>query len=308
VKAFTCDDFGFLLPQGHRFPLAKYALLRDAVMASGAIRPSDLQVPPLATDEQILRAHDSGYLERIVGGLLTPKQVRRLGLPWSPELVTRARCSAGGTIAACRAALRDGVAVNIGGGTHHASRDQGQGFCVFNDVIMAARAMQAEEWVERVVVVDCDVHQGNGTAALAAGDPTIFAFSIHNEHNFPLHKTASDLDIGLPDGTGDAEYLTALEQGLQEAVQRARADLALYLAGADPYERDLLGRFAITKAGLQRRDEMVLDACERAGLPVAVLMAGGYARDVQEIVAINLQTIRLAAEREARLRAAMRRT
>ena len=300
MKVFTSAQFTFPLPEGHRFPMTKYALLREAVEASGLIAPGDLIVPEPATDEQIERAHDAVYLEKVKDGRLTAKEMRRIGLPWSPELVVRARYSVGGTIAACRAALAEGLAVNLAGGTHHASRDRGQGYCLFNDSAIAVRAMQAEGRVERAVVLDCDVHQGNGTAAIARDDPTIFTFSIHNENNFPLHKEPSDLDIGLEDGTGDEEYLAALEGGVQEALARAGAELAIYLAGADPHEGDLLGRLALTKEGLARRDRMVLEMCRQAGLPVAVVLAGGYGRRVEDTVDIHLQTVRIAAELAAR--------
>jgi acetoin utilization deacetylase AcuC-like enzyme len=294
MKGFYCDQFGFPIPTGHRFPSQKYALLRKAVVAEGLISPEDLNVPEPATDEQIVRAHDEDYLQRVKMGRLTPKEIRRIGLPWSPELVLRARYSTGGTIAACRAALREGIAVNLAGGTHHAFRDHGQGYCLFNDAIIAARTMQAEGHALRVVVLDCDVHQGNGTAALAANDPSISTFSIHNENNFPLHKEQSDLDIGLQDGTGDAEYLSALDRGVRRALECADADLAIYLAGADPHEGDLLGRMAMTKSGLARRDHMVLEMCRAAGLPVATVMAGGYGRHVQDTVEIHVATVRAA--------------
>jgi acetoin utilization deacetylase AcuC-like enzyme len=304
MRAFYCDHLSFPLPAGHRFPLAKYPLLREALLISGVVLPANLLVPPPVTDEQLLHVHNRQYVHRLQNGQLTAGELRRIGLPWSRDLVQRARCAAGGTVAACRAALQDGIAVNLGGGTHHAFHDHGQGFCLFNDIVIAARTMQAEGRVQRVVVLDCDVHQGNGTAALAAGDPTIFTFSIHNEDNFPLRKEHSDLDIGLGDGTGDEAYLQALEQGLQQALRRAGADLAIYLAGADPYVGDLLGRFALSKDGLAQRDRTVLRHCQASGLPVAVLMAGGYARDMQDIVDINLQTARIAAEAEASLGAA----
>jgi acetoin utilization deacetylase AcuC-like enzyme len=266
------------------------------VEAAGIVALEDLVVPEAASDEEILHAHDAAYLDRVTRGELTSLEIRRIGLPWSPELVERARRAAGGTIAACRAALQDGIAASLSGGTHHAFRDHGQGYCVFNDVVIAARAMQAEGRAERVVFVDCDVHQGNGTAALAAGDPSLFTFSIHNEHNFPLHKERSDLDIGLADGVGDQEYLAALEGGLRQASVHAHADLALYLAGADPFVGDRLGRLALTKEGLARRDRLVLAMCRGACLPVAVVMAGGYGRNVQDTVDIHLQTVRIAAE------------
>ncbi|HSR32692.1 MAG TPA: histone deacetylase [Anaerolineae bacterium] len=306
MKVYHSDQFTFPLPRGHRFPLKKYILLHEAVMAAGLVSSEDLLVPEPATDEQILRAHDAEYLRRVVDGQLTPHEIRRIGLPWSPELVTRARYSVGGTIAACRAALSDGIGVNLAGGTHHASRDRGQGYCLFNDSVIAARVMQTEGRVRRVVVIDCDVHQGNGTAAIAWDDPTIFTFSIHNENNFPLHKEPSDLDIGLEDGAGDTEYLVALEAGMQRALSSARADLAIYLAGADPYEGDLLGRLCLTKDGLARRDRRVLDMCRGAGLPVAVVLAGGYGRHVEDTVDIHLQTVRIATGIAAALRPLLR--
>jgi acetoin utilization deacetylase AcuC-like enzyme len=275
--------------------LVKYALLREAVQASGLIPAGDLMVPPPASDEQLLRAHDPGYVRKVVEGRLTDREIRRIGLPWSPELVTRARYSVGGTIAACRAALQEGLAVNLAGGTHHASADRGQGYCLFNDVIIAARTLQAEGLAGQVVILDCDVHQGNGTAALARGDPSIFTFSIHNQNNFPLHKEPGDLDIGLDDGTGDDLYLLALEEGVRLALARARADLAIYLAGADPHEGDLLGRLAVTADGLAQRDRLVLQMCRDHGLPVAIALAGGYGRRVEDTVAVHLQTVRIAA-------------
>ncbi len=296
MKVFYSDQFTFPLPRGHRFPLQKYTLLRRAVEAAGLVSPDNLLVPAPATDEQILRVHDEDYLRRVVNGQLTPHEVRRIGLPWSPELVTRARYSTGGTIVACRAALEDGIAVNLAGGTHHASRDRGQGYCLFNDTVVAVRTMQAEGRIERAVILDCDVHQGNGTAALARDDPSIFTFSIHNEHNFPLHKEPSDLDIGLEDGADDQLYLGALERGVRQALALASANLAVYLAGADPHEGDLLGRLNLTGEGLAQRDRFVLDQCQQWGLPVAVVLAGGYGRRVQDTVEIHLQTVRIAVE------------
>jgi acetoin utilization deacetylase AcuC-like enzyme len=222
--------------------------------------------------------------------------MRRIGFPWSPEMVERSRRSSGATIAACRAALAEGVAVNLAGGTHHAFRDHGEGFCVFNDSAIAARAMQAEGRARRVVILDCDVHQGNGTASILAGDPTVFTFSIHGSNNFPFHKERSDLDIELPDGTGDTAYLAVLEDGVCRALALANADLAIYLAGADPYVGDRLGKMALTMEGLAARDRIVLDLCYGARIPTAVTMAGGYAKNVEDIVAIHLQTVRIAAE------------
>ena len=296
MKIFYCDGSPLPLPPGHRFPIQKYVLLREAVLAADLVAPENLLVPKPATDEQIMRAHDDDYLERVKTGQLTPKEVRRIGLPWSPELVARARCSVGGTIGACRAALRDGIAVSLVGGTHHAFRDHGQGYCVFNDSVIAARTVQAGGQVQRVAIVDCDVHQGNGTAAILADDPSIFTFSIHGARNFPFHKEQSDLDVELEDGTGDAYYLEALQAGLACALDLAEAELVIYLAGADPYAGDQLGRLALSKEGLAKRDRLVFELCRGAGLPVATVMSGGYGRQIEDTVDIHLGTVRIAAE------------
>ncbi|MEP6987916.1 MAG: histone deacetylase [Chloroflexota bacterium] len=283
------------LPPAHRFPMPKYSRLRERVVDEGIIRPEDLMVPEAATDEQILRAHDADYLEKVKTGTLTAKEIRRIGFPWTPEMVERSRRSSGATIAACRTALVEGFAVNLAGGTHHAFRDHGEGYCVFNDSAIASRAMQAEGRVRRMVILDCDVHQGNGTAAILKDDSTIFTFSIHGEKNFPYHKEQSDLDVELLDGTGDQVYLDILEEGIQRALAMSHADLAIYLAGADPYEKDRLGRLKLTKDGLRQRDELVLGLCKARGLPVAITMAGGYARDVEDIADIHLATVKVAA-------------
>jgi acetoin utilization deacetylase AcuC-like enzyme len=295
LKCFYTDHFVLPLPTTHRFPMPKYSLLRERVVAEGIIRPEDLIVPEAATDEQILRAHDADYLEKVKTGTLTAKEIRRIGFPWSPGMVERSRRSSGATMAACRTALMEGFAVNLAGGTHHAFRDHGEGYCVFNDSAIASRAMQAEGRVRRMVILDCDVHQGNGTAAILQGDPTVFTFSIHGEKNFPYHKEKSDLDIELLDGTGDGVYLDMLEVGLQRALAMSHADLAIYLAGADPFEDDRLGRLKLTKDGLRQRDELVLELCKAHGLPVAITMAGGYARNVEDIADIHVTTVKVAA-------------
>ncbi|HLU08538.1 MAG TPA: histone deacetylase, partial [Oceanobacillus sp.] len=274
---------------------AKYRLLRDRVLQEGIIAPENLMVAEPATVEQLLFAHDSDYIDKVLNGTLSAKEQRRLGFPWSPELARRSVRTVGATIGACRAALDDGVAVNLAGGTHHACRDHGEGYCVFNDSAVAARTMQAERRVRRVVILDCDVHQGNGTAAILAGDSTVFTFSIHGAKNFPFHKERSDLDLELPDGTTDDLYLAMVEEGVRRAIAQSSADLAIYLAGADPYRKDRLGRMAISLSGLAERDNIVLGLCREMGLPVAVTMAGGYAEDVEEIVAIHLQTVRTTA-------------
>ncbi|HTQ81279.1 MAG TPA: histone deacetylase [Thermoanaerobaculia bacterium] len=294
MQAFYCDLFVLPLPPGHRFPMEKYRLLREAALASGALSPEDLAVPEAATREEILRVHDAGYVERVERGELTPAEVRRIGFPWSRAMVERCLRSAGGTLAACRAALQTGLAVNLAGGTHHAFRDRGEGYCVWNDAAIAARAMQAEGRAGRVLIVDCDVHQGNGTAAIFAADPTVYTLSLHGRHNFPFHKEKSDLDIELEDGTGDAAYLAALEEGLSRALPAAAADLAIYVAGADPHAGDRLGRLSLSTAGLAERDRRVFERLRRAGLPTAAVMAGGYGREVADTVAVHLGTVTAA--------------
>jgi acetoin utilization deacetylase AcuC-like enzyme len=296
MKVFYTDHFVLPLPEGHRFPMSKYALLRQRVTDSGLIATENLLVPDAATAEQLLRAHDADYVRRVVAGQLTEAEVRRIGFPWSPGMVERSRRSSGATIAAGRLALAEGVAVNLAGGTHHAFADAGEGYCVFNDSAVAVRTLQAEGAVRRVVVIDTDVHQGNGTAAIFRSDPTVFTFSIHGAKNFPLRKETSDLDVPLPDGTGDADYLAALEAGLHEALGRAEADLAIFLSGADPYLDDKLGRLRLTKEGLAERDRAVFRLCRAAGLPVVVTMGGGYSRRVEDTVDIHFQTVSLAAE------------
>lgn len=296
MKIYCTDRFVLPLPAGHRFPMAKYAMLRERVQSAGLAGSEALCVPDAASDQELLRAHDADYLARVLEGRLTPAEIRRIGFPWTPEMVERSRRSSGATIAACRAALAEGVAVNLAGGTHHAFRDHGAGYCVFNDSAVAALAMRAEGLARRLVVIDCDVHQGDGTAAILAHDPSVFSFSIHARKNFPFRKEVSDLDIELADGTGDDDYLAALEQGLCHALSAAQPDLAIYLAGADPYQDDRLGRLALTGKGLELRDRMVLQYCRDAGVPVAIAMAGGYARRIEDGVDIHFATVRAAAD------------
>jgi len=296
MKVLHCNDFTYPLPPDHRFPAAKYGLLYGRVTAE-LTPPCELCVPAAATDEQLLRVHHPAYLDADRDGSLTPREMRRIGLPWSPELVERSRRSVGGTIEACRNALADGVAVSLSGGTHHAFPDHGAGYCIFNDVAVAVRTMQAEGRARRIVVVDCDVHQGDGTAAIFAGDSSVFTFSIHGAKNFPLHKERSDLDVELPDGTTDADYLNALEVGLERSLALACADLAIYLAGADPYADDTLGRLALSMDGLAARDRLAFDQCRGAGLPVAVVMGGGYAKRIYDTVEIQLATVKIAVEK-----------
>jgi acetoin utilization deacetylase AcuC-like enzyme len=295
LKVFYSDHFVLPLPEGHRFPMVKYSMLRERVGAAGICEPGEMRVPHPVSDEEILRAHERGYLRRVVDGTLTSKEMRRIGFPWSERMVERSTRASGGTLSACLAALEDGFAANLAGGTHHAFTDRGEGYCVLNDSAIAARAVRARGLVERVVVVDTDVHQGNGTAAILRGDPSVFTFSIHGAKNFPFRKEESDLDVALPDGADDGEFLDALEASLEKAFERSRAGLAIYLAGADPYEDDRLGRLSVSKEGLAERDRLVLESCRERGIPVVVTMAGGYARKVEDTVEIHFRSVERAA-------------
>ncbi len=292
MNLYYSDIFDFPLPPDHRFPLQKYALLRAYLRKHGHIDPGNLIVPEAATDKQLLRVHSPAYLNRVVNGTLGSREVRRIGLPWSPELVKRSLHSVGGTIAAAHSALEDGVGFNLAGGTHHAHRDWGSGFCIFNDVAVAARDLQATASIERILIVDCDVHQGDGSASIFADDPSVYTFSIHGQSNFPFRKSASDLDIGLEAGTGDERYLETLSEALHGLFHDSGSfDFIFYLAGADPYHGDAFGHLNLTKAGLLARDQLLFDACQQAGLPVAVALAGGYAPDLKDLVEIHANTI-----------------
>ena len=296
MKIFYTDTFPIPLPENHRFPRDKYYLLRKRVSERLGGQLIDLQSPEPARKKAILRAHDPEYIRRLFEGKLTDKEIRRVGLPWSPQIVKRTLYSVGATIAACRAALLEGVAVNLGGGTHHAFYDRGQGFCWLNDSVIAARAMRAEGLAENILIVDCDVHQGDGTAAITKDDPSIFTFSIHGKNNFPYHKETSNLDLELENGADNRSYLDALVNSLTACLMSFNADLVIYLAGADPYRKDRYGRLSLTKAGLAQRDRIVLGRLNENRLPVVITMAGGYAPDIQDIVDIHFQTIETALE------------
>jgi acetoin utilization deacetylase AcuC-like enzyme len=296
MKIFYCDQFVLPLPDGHRFPMAKYGLLRRRVAESRLAEVHQLLVPKAADDGQLMLVHTREYVEKVRDGRLSYAEIRRIGFPWSPQMVERSRRSVGGTIAAARSALEDGTAVNLAGGTHHAFADRGEGFCVFNDAAVATRVVQSEKLADRILIIDCDVHQGNGTAAIFSADPAVFTYSLHGADNFPFHKIASDLDAALPNGTTGADYLTALEAGLDIALRQARADLAIYLAGADPYVNDRYGKLALTFDDLAARDRQVFEHCRAAGIPVATVMSGGYARRISDIVEIHYRTVSIAAE------------
>jgi acetoin utilization deacetylase AcuC-like enzyme len=296
LRVFYSDRFTFPLPGDHRFPISKYERLRKQALERGVLTQPELEVSEAATDEQIGYAHHPSYLEKLNQGTLSEREIRRIGFPWSAELLERSRRSVGGTINACQAAIKDGIGINLAGGTHHAHATYGSGYCLLNDCAIAARVVQLEDHFQRVIILDCDVHQGDGTAAIFSSDRSVFTFSIHGERNFPFRKVPSDLDLPLEDKTGDEEYLQTLDAGLKEAFDIFQADLAIYLAGADPFVDDRLGRLSLSKSGLAERDQLVLSYCKEAGLPITIVMAGGYARDINDTVDIHLNTVRLAAE------------
>lgn len=302
VKAFHSDDFVLPLPDGHSFPMGKYRLLREAI--ERGLPEMELRPAPVASDGELVLAHTPNYVSAVNEGFLSTAQQREIGFPWTPSMVERSRRSVGATIAAARIALHEGVSANLAGGTHHAYADRGSGYCVFNDVAVAARLMQAE-WhrahraLLRVAVIDLDVHQGNGTASIFRDDPTVFTFSMHGAKNFPFHKEAGDLDVELPDGCADREYLEALDRALDALWRRhqwAMPGLIFYLAGADPHEGDRLGRLKITAAGLAERDRRVLASARERCIPVAISMAGGYGRIIEDTVAVQLRTMREAMQ------------
>ncbi|WP_273431279.1 histone deacetylase [Chitinibacter tainanensis] len=291
MKIYRSDQYPLPLPPGHRFPAEKYPMLYRAVAQFAA---DLIQDTPLASDAELLAAHTPEYLAKLHNGALSAAEQRVIGLPWSAELLLRSRASTGATLAACRAALAEGCGVSLAGGTHHAFADHGSGFCVFNDSAVALRVLQAEGAVQRALVIDLDVHQGNGTAQMLADTPSLFTFSMHGANNFPFAKQQSDWDIELADGCDDARYLAELAGALPVLLAQAQADLVIYLAGADAYAGDRLGKLALTPAGLRARDMLVLDACRRFALPVAITMGGGYAQPISDTVAIQATTVQLA--------------
>ena len=301
LKAFYSDRFVLPLPPGHRFPMAKYARLR--VRVGQELPQVSLQEAPPASDEQLLRAHGEAYVCRVIAGQLSAAEQRAIGFPWSHEMVERSRRSVGATLAACVAASNDGVAVNLAGGTHHAQRDSGHGYCVFNDVAVAARSLCAASPSTRVAIIDLDVHQGDGTAAIVGGDERIFTLSLHGSRNYPARKIDGHLDVGLDDGAGDDDYLDALDGALARLQQRFAPTFLIFLAGADPHEGDRLGRLRLTFAGLRARDARVFDLAAALRVPVAVTMAGGYGHDVETTVQAHLNSVGAALAHWQRCRA-----
>ncbi|MBK8069674.1 MAG: histone deacetylase [Rhodanobacteraceae bacterium] len=296
MNIYTSDRFVLPLPAGHRFPMAKYRLLHERVQASLPSLGARLLEAPRADDTAVLRAHTADYMAKVRDGTLSAAEQRRIGFPWSPEMAERTRRVSGAMMAALGSAIEGcGVGVNLAGGTHHAAAGHGAGYCIFNDSVVAARHVQALGLARRVLVIDLDVHQGDGTASICRDDPSIYTFSIHCARNYPAVKPQGDLDVALPAGTGDAEYLAVLERNLAYVQAQSRPDAVIYLAGADPFAGDALGYLELSKEGLRQRDQMVFDHCRRHSLPVAVSMAGGYAPQVGDIVDIHYATIEAAA-------------
>ncbi len=302
MQAFYSGQFVLPLPEGHRFPMAKYRMLHEQLaMHLPAVQRLEA---PRASDGELAYAHSPAYIASIADGTASPAVLREIGFPWSEAMAERARRSVGATIAAARVALQQGVAANLAGGTHHAYADKGGGFCVFNDVAVASRVVQAEWGRTRagvakplqVAVIDLDVHQGNGTAHIFKDDDSVFTLSLHGDKNFPFRKEASDLDVPLPDGCGDAEYLTALDGALAQLDRRCAPGLVFYLAGADAFEGDRLGRLKITEQGMQARDQQVFDWCLARSIPVVLLMAGGYGVRIEETVRVQVNTYRVALD------------
>jgi len=285
IRVWASDHFEVPLPEGHLFPMPKYRALRERLLAEGVVSVTPSIEAPI---EWILAAHDRSYVERCLSGSLSAEEIRRLGLPWSPELVARARAAVYGTVRAAEAALEDGLAGNLAGGTHHAFFDRGEGYCLFNDIVVAIRKVG----MQRPFIVDLDVHQGNGTAAMLAGDASAFTFSMHSRTNYPLHKETSSLDVELEDGTDDATYLELLDAHLPAALDRHRPDFVFYQAGVDTLHADRLGRLALTHEGLRQRDARVFALCEARGLPVCITLGGGYGRPLEETIEAHANVFR----------------
>ncbi len=299
MKAFYADQFVLPLPSGHRFPMAKYQMLRDRLRAEYPV--VQMRQAVRATDDELALVHSPAYVQAITTGSISPQAMREIGFPWSEAMGERARRSVGATVAACRSALCDGIAANLAGGTHHAYADKGSGFCVFNDAAVATRLMQAEHdggdlKPMQVAIIDLDVHQGNGTASIFQKDANVFTLSLHGQKNFPFRKEVSDLDVDLPDGCGDDDYLLALEHAMDALERHFNPALMIYLAGADPFEGDRLGRLKLSYQGLEARDRRVFDWAWQRRVPMAMTMAGGYGLRIEETVQVQVNTWRVAVE------------
>ena len=295
MRVFYTPRYYADIGEGHIFPIRKFELVRDRLLSEESLRGNDLIEPDPATLADVRLVHTEDYVSRLCNGTLTKAEIRRLGLPWSLSLVQRSFYAVGGTIAAARGALANGFGSNLAGGTHHAFADRGEGFCVLNDVAIAIQVLRRDGMIRRAAIVDCDVHQGNGTSTIFAADTTVFTFSIHGAKNYPLFKARSSLDLELPDNTGDEIYLRTLANHLPHVFQHA-PEIIFYLAGADPYAGDKLGRLALSIEGLRLRDEYVLKACLERNVPVVTVMSGGYGENISDTVEIHCNTIRTACD------------
>lgn len=293
-RAWSSADFTIPLPPGHRFPITKYERIRDTVVARGILPRTAIEVPDRVEPWALALVHDAAWVEAICGGPIPASLARRLGLPGSHALRERSLRTVQATVEAATDALERGLGISLAGGTHHAFRDRGEGFCVFNDIAIATRMLQREGRIQRVAVIDLDVHQGNGTASLFAADPDVYTFSMHGARNYPFHREQSRLDIELPDGTGDRDYLAVLDRYLPGVLQDARPDLVFLLAGSDPYRHDRFGRLGLSMEGLRERDARVIAACRRRDLPLAITMAGGYAPNIEDIATMHANTVQEA--------------
>jgi acetoin utilization deacetylase AcuC-like enzyme len=292
MQVFYTPRYYAEIGEGHVFPIRKFELVRDRLLSEGTLAPSELVEPSPASREEALLVHTDDYVTRLCNGQLTTKEIRRLGLPWSESLVRRSFYAVGGTIAASHAALAEGYSSNLAGGTHHSFADRGEGFCVLNDVAIAIRALRFQTLIRRAAIVDCDVHQGNGTATIFAGDDETFTFSMHGANNYPLFKAQSSLDVELPDGTQDDEYLETLARHLTRVFAHD-PEIVFYLAGADPFAKDKLGRLALSIEGLRERDAYVLRECCEREVPIVTVMSGGYGKDINDTIEIHCNTIRM---------------
>jgi acetoin utilization deacetylase AcuC-like enzyme len=291
MRVFYTPRYYAEIGSGHIFPIRKFQLVRDKLLAEGTLHPHELEEPSPADVADVLLVHTDDYISRLCNGALTDKEIRRLGLPWSESLVQRSFYAVGGTIAAAQHSLGEGYCSNLAGGTHHSFPDRGEGFCVLNDVAIAIRTLQSKGLIQRAAIVDCDVHQGNGTATIFEHDAATFTFSMHGANNYPLFKAKSSLDIELPDGTNDEEYLSILSESLRHVLDH-EPEIVFYLAGADPFAGDKLGKLSLSIAGLRRRDELVLQSCYENEIPITTVMSGGYGKVLDDTLEIHCNTIR----------------
>jgi acetoin utilization deacetylase AcuC-like enzyme len=294
VRVYYCDHYEVPLPPEHRFPMSKYARLRRALVEQGVLRPEELFASFPAPLPEIARVHAASYVSGVLSGTLEEKLQRRIGLPWSPALVQRSLASVQGTLSAARDALREGIAGNLAGGTHHAFSEEGSGYCVFNDHAVTLASLLEAGRVRRALIVDVDVHQGDGTAALFAHDPRVFTLSLHGEKNFPFRKQASSLDVGLPDQAGDEVYLEALSTALGVAFARADPEIVLVQGGVDVLREDRLGRLSLSQSGVMARDRLILSRTHQDSIPVVLTLGGGYAEPIEATIEAHVNTYRVA--------------